>query len=84
MALGWGCEADCVRGCRTQGKAKRDCYHLDYEVPPRGWAERVPVFEKIPQDKELDAVTPFLPAKTELRLFQLLLIATGCFTKMLP
>ena len=46
------------RACgRTQGRARRECFHFDIAAPPRGWPERVPLLERIPRDKELDAVS---------------------------
>ncbi len=59
-----------------QGRAKRECYDIDIEVPARPGDDRVPFLERIPRDHELDAVGKPPPAASLPRP-TFLTIATG-------
>lgn len=44
-----------------QGKAKRECFDIDIEVPVRPGDDRLPFLDRMPRDHELEAVHSVLP-----------------------
>lgn len=71
LARGWTHRAELAVGlrrrvsCRTQGKARRECFDIDIEVPLRPGEDRAP---PAAHDPEIDSVRPSICCQTSISL----------------